>query len=125
MAEEKRTKKFGSGVVASVAASARASAAPAKRQLHAKRVSKNQHYISASDKRTVWAQAMHCQYPGCASTYGLEVDHIRPVAGGGNSTVANLRVLCRHHNLARALLLKKQVREISSGEICFFNCLNA
>ncbi len=34
----------------------------------------------------------------CHSTYALELDHIRPFAVGGKSTVENLRLLCRACN---------------------------
>ena len=34
----------------------------------------------------------------CLSRRRLEFDHIQPVAQGGESTVANLRLLCRAHN---------------------------
>ena len=38
----------------------------------------------------------------CGSKYQVELDHITPVALGGQSTVDNLRVLCRNHNLHEA-----------------------
>ncbi|MBI5168185.1 MAG: HNH endonuclease [Candidatus Eisenbacteria bacterium] len=34
----------------------------------------------------------------CGSTWRLELDHVLPVALGGETTVENLRVLCRAHN---------------------------
>jgi 5-methylcytosine-specific restriction endonuclease McrA len=34
----------------------------------------------------------------CGSTYQLEIDHIRPRAAGGPSTVENCRLACRSHN---------------------------
>jgi hypothetical protein len=95
LAEAMRAQKFGAAVVEVQ----RASAAPAKRK--STRESKNQRYVSAMAKREVWARALHCQYPGCASTYGLEIDHIRPIAARGAGSAHNLQVLCRHHNQAR------------------------
>jgi hypothetical protein len=52
-----------------------------------------------------------CQFPldaggVCGSRWQVELDHITPLALGGESTVANLRCACRRHNLlaaARAL----------------------
>jgi 5-methylcytosine-specific restriction endonuclease McrA len=38
----------------------------------------------------------------CGSTWMLELDHIRPVALGGTSTLENLRVSCRPHNVLHA-----------------------
>ena len=34
----------------------------------------------------------------CASTTGLQIDHIRPFAMGGGHDLANLRLLCAAHN---------------------------
>ena len=34
----------------------------------------------------------------CEERFALELDHVLPVARGGQSTVANLRLLCRAHN---------------------------
>ena len=38
----------------------------------------------------------------CGSTWQVELDHIRPAALGGPSTVENLRLLCRSHNALSA-----------------------
>lgn len=48
-----------------------------------------------------------CSYVGaggkrCESTHVLQVDHIKPVARGGASTIDNLRVLCAYHNRLEA-----------------------
>jgi hypothetical protein len=37
----------------------------------------------------------------CASTWQLELDHIQPVCAGGGNEPANLRLLCRKHNVWR------------------------
>jgi 5-methylcytosine-specific restriction endonuclease McrA len=44
-----------------------------------------------------------CAYAGpdgthCESTRGVQVDHIRPFAAGGNHNPSNLRLLCAAHN---------------------------
>ena len=39
----------------------------------------------------------------CGSKYQLELDHITPVALDGQSTVENLRLLCRNHNMHEAV----------------------
>ena len=44
-----------------------------------------------------------CTYVGkngkrCGSTHGLQIDHIKPFARGGQNTLSNLRLLCGKHN---------------------------
>ena len=65
-------------------------------------------YIPAAVRREVWARdGAHCQYPldggaTCGATHRLELDHLLPLALGGPSTAANLRVTCAFHNRAAA-----------------------
>ena len=41
-----------------------------------------------------------CVVPGCAVDTDLEIDHVRPLAEGGRTELANLCRLCRfHHSL--------------------------
>ena len=82
----------------------------AKRRAEAKtpqqnpRPAKNPRHVPAAVKRAVWARDEgKCQFPLdsggiCGSTLRLEIDHIRPLARGGQSTVANCRLACRFHN---------------------------
>jgi 5-methylcytosine-specific restriction endonuclease McrA len=56
-----------------------------------------------------------CAYVGadgrrCGSTHVLQVDHVKPVARGGASTLDNLRLLCAHHNRMEAERLMGTVR---------------
>ena len=80
----------------------------AKRQ-KAPRSAKPDH-IPADVRRAVWARdGGRCQWPlvsggVCGSTRRLELDHIQPLALGGTSTVDNVRVACRPHNLLAARL---------------------
>jgi hypothetical protein len=68
------------------------------------RPSERPRHIPAEVKRAVWTRdSGRCQWPVtsggvCGSTRQLELDHIVPVARGGASTAANLRVTCRQHN---------------------------
>ena len=39
-----------------------------------------------------------CVVPGCGVANDLEIDHVRPVAEGGRSELANLCRLCRFHH---------------------------
>jgi len=60
--------------------------------------------IPASVRRAVFLRdGFKCQYrlPNgeiCGSTHQLEIDHLRPRALGGPSTLENCRVACRPHN---------------------------
>jgi hypothetical protein len=68
------------------------------------RPSKNPGHVPAAVKRAVWARdegkcQWHLDSGGiCGSTLRLEIDHIRPLARGGQSTVANCRLACAFHN---------------------------
>jgi HNH endonuclease len=68
------------------------------------RPSERPRHIPAEVKRAVWTRdGKCCRWPlasggVCGSTTRLELDHIVPVARGGASTIANLRVTCRFHN---------------------------
>ncbi len=68
------------------------------------RPSERPRHVPAEVKRAVWTRdGDRCQWPVasggvCGSTRRLELDHIVPVARGGASTIANLRVTCRVHN---------------------------
>ena len=62
-------------------------------------------YIPANVRRTVYQRDVgQCQYRDpvsrrlCLSRTGIEYDHVVPFALGGDSTVENLRCLCRTHN---------------------------
>jgi hypothetical protein len=68
------------------------------------RPSRNPGHIPAAVKRAVWARdegkcPWRLDSGGiCGSRMCLEIDHIRPLARGGKSTVANCRLACRFHN---------------------------
>jgi 5-methylcytosine-specific restriction endonuclease McrA len=59
-------------------------------------------YIPASTRRFVWKRDQgECQYPGCRSRHGLQLDHIIEYAKGGTHEPENLRLYCGAHNRAR------------------------
>lgn len=64
-------------------------------------------YISIKTRRSLLAQAHHqCEHHHpqsgrCTSKYQLQVDHIQPLAAGGDHKISNLRILCGIHNRAR------------------------
>jgi len=39
-----------------------------------------------------------CVVPDCGVAFGLEIDHIRPFAEGGPTSLDNLALLCHHHH---------------------------
>jgi 5-methylcytosine-specific restriction endonuclease McrA len=61
-------------------------------------------HVPAEVKREVWRRSGgRCELlldsgERCGCTRRLELDHVRPLALGGRSTVDNLRVACRPHN---------------------------
>ncbi len=62
-------------------------------------------HIRITTKRDLFRKAQNrCEYVDrmtqnrCSSTYQLEVEHIRPLALGGDNSPRNLRILCRAHN---------------------------
>ncbi|WP_374110769.1 HNH endonuclease [Anaeromyxobacter sp. SG64] len=64
--------------------------------------------IPAIVRRAVWTRdGGRCAWVGpdgcrCNSRWKLELDHIQPAALGGPSTIENLRLACRAHNLLHA-----------------------
>jgi len=59
-----------------------------------------------------------CQFPldgggVCGSTWQVQLDHLVPVALGGESTLANLRCACARHNRYAARLA---LGEAAAGE---------
>jgi 5-methylcytosine-specific restriction endonuclease McrA len=70
--------------------------------------SENDRYIPAAVRRAVWERDKgRCTWPMgdgkiCGSRHRLEFDHDLEVARGGKSTVGNIRLLCKIHNLMKA-----------------------
>ena len=66
---------------------------------------KRSRYISPCDKEAVLEQASYqCEYRSpegvrCSCRTGLEIDHVKPWGKLGSNDPANLRVLCKAHNL--------------------------
>jgi hypothetical protein len=66
--------------------------------------------IPAEVKRAVWSRdGGRCQWPlesggVCGCTRQIEYDHRQPIALGGTSTIENVRLLCKRHNLLAARL---------------------
>jgi hypothetical protein len=68
-------------------------------------------HIPARVRREVWRRdGGRCQWKLangeiCGCTRHLQLDHVKPLALGGTSTVDNVRILCRSHNLEAARLV--------------------
>ena len=71
---------------------------------HAARATTNARHVPAPVRRAVWKRdGGRCTFVGdtghrCDARGDLELDHVIPVARGGESTVDNLRLRCRAHN---------------------------
>ncbi len=58
--------------------------------------------IAAQLKRAVWLRD-NSRCCNCGSSHALQIDHCQPVAFGGESTLENLRLLCRSCNQRAAI----------------------
>ncbi len=80
-------------------------------------------HIPAEIKRAVWRRdGGCCQWrlangEVCGSRYRLQYDHIKPKGQGGETTIANVRLLCQFHNLlaARRAYGEKLMRRYRRG----------
>jgi hypothetical protein len=71
----------------------------------APKVKSGTRYIPASTQRTVKSHAMRgCNYIDpvsgrrCGARHGLQIDHIKELARGGDNSPGNLQLLCTAHN---------------------------
>jgi hypothetical protein len=72
-----------------------------------KGAAKGRHIPAAVMRRVIARDGGKCTFVGtnghlCGSRERLQFDHIRPVAKGGTTTVANLRLRCHAHNQLEA-----------------------
>jgi 5-methylcytosine-specific restriction endonuclease McrA len=81
---------------------------PRARRSEATSVPPESDHIPAELRRAVWKRDQGCcqwklaNGEVCGSRYRLQYDHIEPKAKGGQTTFANLRLLCQRHNLLAA-----------------------
>jgi 5-methylcytosine-specific restriction endonuclease McrA len=86
--------------------------------------SKDPAAIPAEVRRQVWERdGGRCAWTGpdgkrCGSRWQLEVDHVRPPSRGGTSTLGNIRLACRGHNLlyAEQVYGREFMRKYRKGE---------
>jgi 5-methylcytosine-specific restriction endonuclease McrA len=73
-----------------------------------RRIGASHRHVPAHVKRAVWARDRgRCTFVGdtghrCNARTFLEYDHVKPVARGGEATVAGVRLRCRMHNQLEA-----------------------
>ncbi|MGE0633981.1 MAG: HNH endonuclease [Pseudobdellovibrionaceae bacterium] len=89
--------------------------------VHKNNYEKQSRYILSDVKHQVWKRDRgQCTFKDhktgrvCGSKKFLEYDHVKPFALGGESTIENLRLLCRGHNQQRVSSLKVQTWHGSS-----------
>lgn len=92
-----------------------------------RRRSQSTRYVSAEVRRAVVERdGMQCAFVDeqgrrCQETGFLELQHMKPVARGGQSAVANLKLYCRAHNQHAArndfgvALIEKKIQEAQQG----------
>jgi 5-methylcytosine-specific restriction endonuclease McrA len=86
--------------------------------------SKDPAAIPAEVRRQVWERdGGRCAWTGpdgkrCGSRWKLEVDHVRPPSRGGTSTLDEIRLACRAHNLlyAEQVYGREFMRKYRKGE---------
>jgi 5-methylcytosine-specific restriction endonuclease McrA len=64
---------------------------------------RKQRFIPIHLKRAIW-QRDNGRCTNCGSQHALEYDHIRPLAHNGETSIKNLRLLCRKCNQRAAIL---------------------
>ena len=67
-------------------------------------------HLRTEDRRAIWQRARGCcEYADpvsgrrCGSKWALEIDHITPLAKGGQNERSNFRLVCRNHNALLAI----------------------
>jgi hypothetical protein len=61
-------------------------------------VGRKQRTVSTPLKRALWSRDRGCSFPGCHRTRYLDAHHIHHWADGGDTSLANLTLLCSHHH---------------------------
>jgi hypothetical protein len=74
--------------------------------------------VTTALKRALWSRDRHCTFPGCHNRCYVDAHHIEHWAEGGETSLANLMLLCTfHHTLLHEGGFK--VRRDSDGAIYF------
>jgi len=61
-------------------------------------ISRKQRNVSTPVRRALWARDRHCTFPGCHRTRFVEAHHVHHWVEGGETTAANLVLLCSFHH---------------------------
>jgi hypothetical protein len=54
--------------------------------------------LTAEQRTALEIQGVECDEPGCDRSFGLEIDHVDPVANGGPTHLDNVKYRCRLHH---------------------------
>jgi 5-methylcytosine-specific restriction endonuclease McrA len=90
------------------------------RVVRSRQANSGSRYLAASVKEEVFTRDEgQCAFIGsngrrCESRHALQIDHIKPFARGGTSTVDNLRLLCAYHNRLEAERLMGPLASMST-----------
>jgi len=92
-------------LIKKIASVARRKLDPALKDKGASPVKLKRSYTKVADKAAVWVRdESQCRFVSpingrrCTGRFGIQEDHVVPVALGGPSSVENLRLLCPAHN---------------------------
>jgi Domain of unknown function (DUF222) len=61
-------------------------------------VGRKRRTVTTALKRALWSRDRGCSFPGCHCTRYVDAHHIRHWAEGGDTSLANLTLLCTHHH---------------------------
>jgi hypothetical protein len=61
-------------------------------------VGRKRRTVSTPLKRALWSRDRGCSFPGCHHTRYVDAHHIHHWADGGDTSLANLTLLCSHHH---------------------------
>jgi 5-methylcytosine-specific restriction endonuclease McrA len=58
-----------------------------------------------------------CGVKGCANDQFLQIDHVRPIADGGPTSIDNTWRICPHHHACKTLACWKVVGEPGNWDL--------
>jgi hypothetical protein len=81
-------------------------------------VGRKRRTVTTALKRALWSRDRHCSFPGCHNRCHVDAHHIEHWAGGGETSLENLTLLCTfHHTLLHEGGFK--IKRDSEGAIYF------
>lgn len=81
-------------------------------------IGRKRRVVPTAIRRALWARDKGCSFPGCTHTRYIDAHHIQHWAQGGETSIANMMLLCaRHHRLVHEG--GYDVRKDCSGQFLF------